>query len=75
VSEQRAKTIGNEAAHELVAEGTDIATGRLVTLFQNRAGGLARIRSHAGHGLDARDHYGAGVPDSGANVPQDGAIT
>jgi hypothetical protein len=38
VSEQRAKTIGNEAAHELVAEGTDIATGRLVTLFQNRAG-------------------------------------
>jgi hypothetical protein len=34
VSEQRATAIGNEAAYELVAEGTDIATGRLVTLYQ-----------------------------------------
>jgi hypothetical protein len=34
VSEQGATTIGNEAAYELVAEGTDIATGRLVTLYQ-----------------------------------------
>ena len=34
VSEQGATAIGNEAAYELVAEGTDIATGRLVTLYQ-----------------------------------------
>jgi hypothetical protein len=34
VSEERATAIGNETAHELVAEGTDIATGRLVTLYQ-----------------------------------------
>ena len=34
VSEQGAITIGNEAAYELVAEGTDVATGRLVTLYQ-----------------------------------------
>jgi hypothetical protein len=34
VSDQGAIAIGNEAAYELVAEGTDIATGRLVTLFQ-----------------------------------------
>ena len=34
MSEQRATAIGNEAAYELVAEGTDIATGRLVTLYQ-----------------------------------------
>ena len=34
VSEQGATTIGNEAAYELVAEGRDIATGRLVTLYQ-----------------------------------------
>jgi hypothetical protein len=34
VSEERAMPIGNEGAYELVAEGTDIATGRLVTLYQ-----------------------------------------
>jgi len=34
VSEQGATAIGNEAAYELVAEGTDISTGRLVTLYQ-----------------------------------------
>jgi hypothetical protein len=34
VSEQGATTIGNETGYELVAEGTDIATGRLVTLYQ-----------------------------------------
>jgi hypothetical protein len=34
VSAQRAIAIGNEAAYEIVAEGTDIATGRLVTLYQ-----------------------------------------
>jgi hypothetical protein len=34
VSEQGAAAIGNEVAYELVAEGTDIATGRLVTLYQ-----------------------------------------
>jgi hypothetical protein len=34
VSEQGATAIGNEAAYELVAEGTDIATGRRVTLYQ-----------------------------------------
>jgi hypothetical protein len=34
VSEQGATTIGHDAAYELVAEGTDIATGRLVTLYQ-----------------------------------------
>lgn len=34
VSEQGATTIGNEAAYELVAEGRDIATGRIVTLYQ-----------------------------------------
>jgi hypothetical protein len=34
VSEQGATAIGNEAAYELVAEGTDIKTGRLVTLYQ-----------------------------------------
>jgi hypothetical protein len=34
VSEQGAIAIGNEAAYELVAEGTDITTGRLVTLYQ-----------------------------------------
>ena len=34
VSEQGAVAIGNEAAYELVAEGTDAATGRLVTLYQ-----------------------------------------
>ena len=34
VSDQGATAIGNEAAYELVAEGTDIATGRLVTLYQ-----------------------------------------
>lgn len=34
VSDQGAAAIGNEAAYELVAEGTDIATGRLVTLYQ-----------------------------------------
>jgi len=33
VSEQRATAIGNEAAYELVAEGTDVATGRLVTVY------------------------------------------
>jgi hypothetical protein len=34
VSEQGATAIGDEAGYELVAEGTDIATGRLVTLYQ-----------------------------------------
>jgi hypothetical protein len=34
VSEQGATAIGNEAAYELVAEGTDTSTGRLVTLYQ-----------------------------------------
>jgi hypothetical protein len=34
VSEQGTIAIGNEAAYELVAEGTDISTGRLVTLYQ-----------------------------------------
>jgi hypothetical protein len=34
ISEQGATAIGNEAAYELVAEGTDISTGRLVTLYQ-----------------------------------------
>jgi len=34
LSEQGATTIGNETAYELVAEGTDIATRRLVTLYQ-----------------------------------------
>jgi hypothetical protein len=34
VSEQGTTTIGSEAAYELVAEGTDIATGRPVTLYQ-----------------------------------------
>jgi hypothetical protein len=34
VSDQGAASIGNEAGYELVAEGTDIATGRLVTLYQ-----------------------------------------
>ena len=34
VSEQGAITIGTEAGYELVAQGTDIATGRLVTLYQ-----------------------------------------
>jgi hypothetical protein len=34
VSEQGAAAIGNEVAYELVAEGTDIATGRIVTLYQ-----------------------------------------
>jgi hypothetical protein len=34
VSEQGATAIGNEAGYELVAEGTDIATGRAVTLYQ-----------------------------------------
>ena len=34
VSEQGAIAIENEAAYELVAEGTDAATGRLVTLYQ-----------------------------------------
>jgi hypothetical protein len=34
VSGQGATAIGDEAAYELVAEGTDIATGRLVTLYQ-----------------------------------------
>jgi hypothetical protein len=34
VSEQGATAIGNEAAYELVAEGTDISTGRPVTLYQ-----------------------------------------
>ena len=34
VSDQGATAIGNEAAYELVAEGTDVATGRLVTLYQ-----------------------------------------
>lgn len=34
ISEQGATAIGSEAAYELVAEGTDIATGRLVTLYQ-----------------------------------------
>lgn len=34
VSEQGPTAIGNETAYELIAEGTDIATGRLVTLYQ-----------------------------------------
>jgi hypothetical protein len=34
VSDQGATTIGNEAAYELVAEGMDTATGRVVTLYQ-----------------------------------------
>jgi hypothetical protein len=34
VSEHGASAIGNETAYELVAEGTDMATGRLVTLYQ-----------------------------------------
>ena len=34
VSDQAAITIGGEAAYELVAAGTDIATGRRVTLYQ-----------------------------------------
>jgi hypothetical protein len=34
VSEHGATAIGNETAYELVAEGTDMATGRLVTLYQ-----------------------------------------
>jgi hypothetical protein len=34
VSDQGTTAIENEAAYELVAEGTDIATGRLVTLYQ-----------------------------------------
>ena len=34
VSEETAMAIGHEGAYELVAEGTDIATGRLVTLYQ-----------------------------------------
>jgi len=34
LSEQGPTTIRNEAAYELVAEGTDISTGRLVTLYQ-----------------------------------------
>jgi hypothetical protein len=33
VSEQGAINMGDEAAYKLVAEGTDIATGRLVTLY------------------------------------------
>ena len=34
VSEHGATAIGNETGYELVAEGTDMATGRLVTLYQ-----------------------------------------
>lgn len=34
ISEQGPITIGNETAYELVAQGTDIATGRRVTLYQ-----------------------------------------
>ena len=34
VSAEEATTVGNEAAYEIVAEGTDIATGRIVTLYQ-----------------------------------------
>lgn len=34
ILEQGATAIGNEAAYELVGEGTDIATGRMVTLYQ-----------------------------------------
>ena len=34
VSEHGATAIGDETGYELVAEGTDIATGRLVTLYQ-----------------------------------------
>jgi hypothetical protein len=34
VYDQGTSAIGDEAAYELVAEGTDIATGRLVTLYQ-----------------------------------------
>lgn len=34
VSKQRAIVIGDEAAFELVAEGTDVTTGSLVTLYQ-----------------------------------------
>jgi len=34
ISEQGATAIANETAYELVAEGTDVATGRLVTLYQ-----------------------------------------
>ena len=34
VSKQGATTLGHETAYELVAEGTDVATGRLVTLYQ-----------------------------------------
>jgi hypothetical protein len=34
VSEQGATAIANETAYELVAEGTDVATGRPVTLYQ-----------------------------------------
>ena len=34
IYEQRAITIGGEAAYELLAEGTDIGSGRRVTLYQ-----------------------------------------
>jgi hypothetical protein len=34
ISEQGATVIGTEAGYELVAEGPDIATGRVVTLYQ-----------------------------------------
>ena len=34
LSEQGTTAIGNEAGYELVAQGTDIASGRLVTLYQ-----------------------------------------
>lgn len=34
VSDHGPSAIGDEAAYELIAEGTDIATGRLVTLYQ-----------------------------------------
>ena len=34
MSEQGTIKVGEEAAYELVAQGTDIATGRIVTLYQ-----------------------------------------
>ena len=65
-----------KSAYELVAEGTDIATGRRVTLYQVVLPDRPRICAHAGHGgLDARRDDGAGVPESCENVPLNGAMT
>ena len=75
LSEQGTTAIGDETAYELVAQGTDITTGRLVTLYQVVLPDPQGYILMQGMVATTRRDDGAGVPESGANVPQNVAIT